>query len=67
MNDSRLENKIKRQDNKRRKRYKPITTGLPKGFSKSQWFLRKKKECKFNTPSFIFNKYITHYKKTLDF
>lgn len=44
MNDSRLENKIKRQDSKRRKKYKPITTGLPKGFTKSQWFLRKKKD-----------------------
>lgn len=47
MTESQFKNKIKRQDSKYHKKYKPVTTGLPKGFPKSQWWFihhKNKKE-----------------------
>lgn len=34
------DNRNSRRDAKRSKRYKPVKTGMPKGFSKSEWFNR---------------------------
>lgn len=44
MTESQFKNKIKRQDSKYHKRYKPVITGLPKGFTKSQWWFIKHKD-----------------------
>ena len=44
MTESQFKNKIKRQDSKYHKKYKPVTTGLPKGFTKSQWWFMKHKD-----------------------
>ena len=46
MTESQFKNKIKRQDSKLNKRYKPVVTGLPKGFTKSQWWFMKHKDKK---------------------
>ena len=46
MTESQFKNKIKRQDSKYKKKYKPVTTGLPKGFTRSQWWFIKHKDKK---------------------
>lgn len=46
MTESQFKNKIKRQDSKYKKKYKPVTTGLPKGFPKSQWWFIHHKDRK---------------------
>ena len=35
------DNRNNRRDAKRGRRYKPVKTGLPKGFTKSEWFAMK--------------------------
>ena len=59
MTESQFKNKIKRQDSKYKKKYKPVTTGLPKGFTRSQWWFIKHKDKKeelnqSNSSAFLF-------------